>query len=211
MKKLILLSLAFLASAYSFAQRGITDPKINFGIKVGATFPTFSVSGANTTGIASSSLASYYASALVSIHIIDGMHVQPGLSLVGKGASLNIPGEGTTELSPLYLEVPLNFVISRNFWIGKVFAGAGPYWGFPLSGKLKVAGLPDTDLKFGPEVNDHIKSSDFGFNFLLGYQLKNGLNISGGYGLGLTNVQSNGSIDKSYKNRALSIGLGFLF
>lgn len=60
---------------------------------------------------------------------------------------------------------------------------------------------------------DEIKRGKFGFNFLAGFQLDNGLNIHGGYGLGITGVTNNpdGFGDLKFKNRVFSIGLRFTF
>jgi hypothetical protein len=61
------------------------------------------------------------------------------------------------------------------------------------------------DINFGEQGD--MSSIDFGMNFLLGYQLKNGLSVNAGYGLGLTNNYEN----LSSKNKVFSLGLGFAF
>lgn len=212
MKK-ILLFLLFATSISAFAQKGVYDPKIVFSIKAGATFPTYTVSGADAKGETPSSIASYYAGIAANIPLIGILSIQPGLSLVNKGASLSVGSSSvTTQFAPLYIETPINFMVNMATGRGGLFfVGAGPYWDFVVGGTLSITGKPDKNLDYGADFNNDIRSGDFGFNFLMGYQLKNGFNIHAGYGLGLINVQADPSLDKEYKNRVVSVGLGFSF
>jgi hypothetical protein len=70
-------------------------------------------------------------------------------------------------------------------------------------GNVKI----ERDLNFGSNENDDLKRTDFGINFLAGYQLTNGFQINAGYGLGLTNLAP-ASGDMA-KNRIWSVGIGF--
>ncbi|RZK69018.1 MAG: PorT family protein, partial [Pedobacter sp.] len=124
-------------------------------------------------------------------------------------------------VNTMYLEIPVNVVGKIPAGSGNVFVGAGPYFGYALSGKSKAkvsvsgGGINESDsskedLEFGSEDGE-FKRVELGVNFLGGYQLKNGLNINFGYGLGLSNLVNNSSGDGKASNRVLSVGLGFNF
>lgn len=187
------------------------DGSVAFGIKAGVTFPAFAISGATLEGVTSSSLTSYYAGVIVDIPIVNALSIQPGLSVIGKGTSLSSARGTTTKLTPLYLEIPINLIVGIPAGPGKFFLGAGPYWALGIVGNVKTTGKGDVDLKFGSGDTKNLKLTDYGLNFLLGYQLQNGLSINTGYGLGLTNIQPDAAIDKTYKSGVFSLGLGFIF
>lgn len=226
MKKTILLGAIALISLSTFAQDKSGDAGITYGVKAGVTFPTFSASDIGDQ--TAKSITSFYVGGVVNIPVHSMLSVQPGLTLIGKGGKLTSGTVGSSdffEYTPLYLEVPVNVVASFEAGPGKVFVGAGPYLSFGIGGKLKteatVLGLTASDskdLKFGTnsstDNSKHLKSLDFGLNFLLGYQLTNGLSINGGYGLGLTNINPSADIEgnkASFKNSVVSVGLGFAF
>lgn len=226
MKKTILLGAIALISLSTFAQDKSGDDGITYGVKAGVTFPTFSASDIGDHTV--KSITSFYVGGVVNIPVHSMLSVQPGLTLIGKGGKLTSGTVGSSdflEFTPLYLEVPVNVVASFEAGPGKVFVGAGPYLSFGIGGKFKseatVFGQTvsnSRDLKFGTnsstETSKDLKSLDFGLNFLLGYQLTNGLSINGGYGLGLTNMNPSADIEgnkTSLKNSVVSVGLGFAF
>ncbi|MFD2288472.1 outer membrane beta-barrel protein [Pedobacter petrophilus] len=230
MKKLFT-TLSFLAIFVSaFAQ---TKP-IKFGIKAGVTFPTISAnSGASAYDGPEPDYktnTSFYLGGTVDLPVSDLFSVQPGLALIGKGAKAHVynsnfePGpnlyifEGSYKVNIMYLEIPVNAVFNFNVGNGKIFFGGGPYYGFGIGGKIKYEGVTTAngrsvnestnfDVKFGD--NEDFKRGDFGFNFLAGYQLKNGFNLHAGYGLGLTTIIGGPANSHQEKNRVLSAGIGF--
>lgn len=114
----------------------------------------------------------------------------------------------------MYLEIPVNAV----YRISGFYIGAGPYLGFGLSGKIEseetFAGEKNSeseDIKFGSGDDDHLKGTDFGVNFLAGYQLQNNINIGVGYGLGLSNLVPKQVANESVKNRVFSVSIGYSF
>src|SRR5690606_6333435 len=112
--------------------------------------------------------------------------------------------------SIMSLDIPVNAVAKfPTGGSGNFFIGAGPYVGFGLSGKYKgedANGKFENDIEFGSGEGKDLKRTDFGVNFLAGYQLTNGFQINAGYGLGLTNLAPNSG---SIKNRVWSVGIGF--
>lgn len=227
MKKLML-SLALVAGL-GFASMAQTSP-VRFGLKAGVAFPKLKVSGSVLESEEAESLkanTSFYVGGTVEIPVSDIFSVQSGLTYIGKGAKAEESATmgadsyrvvGKINLS--YLELPVNAVFKFNAGQGSLFFGAGAYYGYALNGKTKVEatvtidGQTDKDsetddLIFGNTEADDFKRGDFGLNFLAGYQLANGFNIHGGYGLGLRNISP--STDGKVKNRGFSVGVGFSF
>lgn len=199
---------------------------VKFGVKAGVTFPTLSYSSDLEEGIKNKANTSFYVGGTVDIPVGGMFSIQPGLTFLGKGdkqeASVAGDGDsfsfkGSTRL--MYIELPVNAVVSFAVGEGKVFVGAGPYYGMAISGKSKVEtkmtidGVTESeeisaDADFGKDGDT--KRGDFGLNFLAGYQLGSGVNIHAGYGLGLSNISKN-SGDFKVKNNVFSVGVGFSF
>lgn len=185
---------------------------VKFGVKAGVTFPTMSISG-DSEGIAKSTTG-FYVGGTADFGLGGMFSLQPGLTLSNKGFKFSEEG-GSLTTNLMYIEIPVNALVNFPVGDGKVFVGAGPYYGMAISGKHKLKGTDEgtsvsvsTDVEFGDDGT--FKRGDFGVNFLAGYQLGNGFNIHAGYGLGLSNVARN-SGDETAKNRVLSVGLGFSF
>src|SRR5690606_7522070 len=118
-------------------------------------------------------------------------------------------------------EIPVNVIANFETSGGSLFVGAGPYYALGVAGKIRAEfsetddGITNTakieeDIKFGNNSGATLKSGDFGINFLIGYELTNGLNIHTGYGLGLSNINTTDT-ELTVKNRVFSVGLGFSF
>ena len=229
MKKL-LLSLLTVAGIASVASAQTNEVK--FGVKAGVTFPTWSVTGSDSDGDAKSN-TSFYIGGTADIPLGEMFTVQPGLLLIGKGVkqkdSFSEEGyfyTGTFKRSLMYIEVPVNLVANFAVGEGKIFIGAGPYYGIAISGNDKVMATVKADgtttntdtkqkVKFGKTNEDAdeegIKRGDFGVNFLAGYQLSSGINIHAGYGLGLSNLSYRDAKEAKATNRVFSVGVGFSF
>jgi hypothetical protein len=233
MKKLFL-TLAILAtSAVAFSQ--ISPVKV--GIKAGVTFPAISsVSEAQAYDgppeVDFKSITSFYIGGTIDLPVSSVFTIQPGLTLIGKGGKAQVynsnfepgPGlivyQGSYKISTMYLEIPVNAVFNFELGSGKIFFGGGPYYGFALSGKISLDGITtngtvksetssERDAEFGD--NGDLKRGDFGLNFLAGYQLKNRVNFSAGYGLGLGNIDTEKASVSKRTNKVLSVGIGFSF
>jgi len=215
MKKLVLSAAAVLCSAGLFAQSSL-----GYGIKAGVNFPSYSYGNSNDLSDTKSS-TNFSITGYLDAPITRNFTVQPGVSLQGKGAKLNVVNLGdntfTEKQNTMWLEVPVNFVAklptgeSGNFYIG-----AGPYVAFGLSGKNKYeysgsnSSSPrssEVDFKFGKD--ETLKGTDFGLNFIAGYHLTSGLSINGGYGLGLTNIAGAKARSTDIKNRVWTVVIGF--
>ena len=125
-----------------------------------------------------------------------------------------------------FIELPLNFVYEMKTGPKGLFFGAGPSFGFGISGKYKTvehqfqSGYFDTtystiaDVKFDgkKDANDnnaHLRGFEFGANLLAGYKMPIGLYFSLSYSFGLTNlsVQNNASM----KTSGIGLKAGWMF
>jgi len=229
MKKIFLL--LALSAGLSFVANA-QNKSVTFGAKAGLTFPKLATSGEEAAEFPDPQAnPSFFVGGFADIAISSQFSIQPGLTVLGKGVKYKESGteiidgdsytySGSATVSTLYLEVPVNIVGRISAGSGNVFVGAGPYLGYALSGKTKskvsVSGggmsfsdSSEEDMEFG-SGEDEMKRIEFGVNFLGGYELKNGLSVNFGYGLGLSNLV-NTSGDGKASNRVISVGLGFRF
>lgn len=203
MKKVLLSITALLFATGVFAQQ-----EMGFGLKAGVNFPKYSLSeGDLSTG----STTNFHITAFLDAPIAtDRFYVQPGVSLQGKGAKLSQSSLGTVKQNTMWIEVPVNFVAKFPAAdAGKFFIGAGPYVAFGISGKNKYESdwaSAEEDFDFGKDGS--LKGTDFGLNFIGGFEFNNGLMIHGGYGLGLSNLAPDGN-NGDIKQRLWTVGLGF--
>ncbi|WP_443944503.1 porin family protein [Pedobacter sp. AW1-32] len=233
MKKILITTFLLALGVTSFAQtKGVT-----FGIKAGVSLPTISSQGDASiydgpSGLEFKTNTSLYIGGTVDLPISELFSIQPGLTLIGKGGKYPFsylrpdPAdgyntyEGNVKISSMYLEIPVNAVFNFNVGKGEIFLGAGPYYAVAISGRVKIDGFsirnsvstPESskrDLEFGD--NKDVQRSDFGINFLAGYQLSNGWNIHAGYGLGLKMIDPYTTPDPTWTNRVVAIGIGFAF
>ncbi|WP_293903575.1 porin family protein [Sphingobacterium sp. UBA5670] len=204
MKKLLLSAAILFGSLGAFAQGGL-----GYGLRAGVNIPKYSFENGS-----SESNTGFFVTGYLDAPVSPYFSIQPGLSLQNKGGKWS-EGEGNNALelkqSIMSLDIPVNLVAKLpTGGSGNFFIGAGPYVGFALSGKNKqnIGGVKtEQDVEFGSGDGDELKRTDFGVNFLAGYQLSNGFQINAGYGLGLTNLSPVSNL--STKNRVWSVGIGF--
>ncbi|QNL48482.1 PorT family protein [Olivibacter sp. SDN3] len=213
MKKLLLSLIAvLLTSSATFAQQ-----EMGFGLKAGVNFPKYNFSSNGENISSTGSTTNFHVTAFLDAPIAtDWFYIQPGVSLQGKGAKLSENQLGNYTQNTMWIEVPVNFVAKfPTADAGSFFLGAGPYIAFGISGKNKWesnnGGSVETDIpdfEFGGD--GALKSTDFGLNFIGGFEFRNGLMIHGGYGLGLTNLATRfDGTDIKQTNRVWTVGLGF--
>ena len=187
-----LISFSTVAQKKGGSMKGGGMSDMTYGIKAGATFPTVYTS----PSLPVSNITLFYVGGIVDMPLFSMLSIQPGVSFVGKGFEQN-KNNVSTNYNIWYLEIPLNLVAKKEIGPGKIFVGAGPYIGFPVA---------TNSLKIGTDIN----LIDFGFNFMLGYELDKGLDINVAYGLGLLNIMRN-SGSQTTKNSVFSVGLGYSF
>lgn len=227
MKLLFTLGVIAFISSSVFAQetkeKHSDSCRVTIGIKAGMTIAEAKSFNAGSTALYAQNyyltnpVTSLYFGATFDVRVSKFLSVQPALLMVGKGTAL-ATFDGEKKYLPWYLEMPVNFVLNLEVGPGKVFLGAGPYVGVGVFGGYRDE-FGSRILRYGSNTElantyNDLRCWDFGLNFLLGYQLKKGFNVHGGYGLGLTNIAANAKISgdsASFKNGVFSVGLGYAF
>lgn len=238
----LLILASLLGGNYSFAQSSDGN-KIKYGIKAGINLASLSVGSERKkemkdyydNGWKNKSVISFHLGGYADYAITEALSIQAGLTLSGKGGKETwsyddeifgdeeFTGKAYDKENLLYLELPVNVVYKT----GSFYFGAGPYVGYALSGKWKEwyeEDYGDGDIEsdsesgkivFGGE-NAWMKRTDFGLNFLAGYQLNEKMSIGIGYGLGLSNLLKDpddpqaGDNYWGQKNRVFSISVNYI-
>lgn len=195
MKKILFTVLCLLGMAsVSMAQ------DIRFGLKGG-------LNAANVTGDEGrdNRFGGYYG---LSLHmpLTHSIAFQPELLHSMQGYKRYITGgERTYKMD--YLNIPLMF----KFYITEgLNIQAGPQIGFLLNARRHDDYGNSTNTE---KVTNRYKDMDFGLNFGLGYESRQGLFVEARYNLGLTNNLRNAEDyeDPSFNNRVFQVGLGYRF
>ncbi len=226
MKKIILAAVTLAIGSAAYAQT--TTPSTStasststtkFGIKAGVNLPSYKLTSAADKEVDTESTINFHVTGFADIALGTSFSFQPALSLQGKGAKFFDTKQVNAKdvevkQNTLAVEIPLNFVGKLPAGPGYLYLGAGPYISANIAGQDKVESNgqnTDTDLKFGDEVGDNLKTTDIGVNVLGGYQFNSGLMLGGGYGYGIRNLAPQGSGYKEINNRVWSFSVGFAF
>ena len=217
MKRILLLAAVSLAATEMNAQTVSIAPEVG----IYAPFTEYNSTTGNTIDI--SHKIGIKGGANVNLTIAKHLFLQSGLFFYQTGnkiASTSSYFGTTTSFKSDYnvnnLQLPLN--IGYDLPLGKfgsVFATAGPYVGYALSGSatnntsVNGEAAPDRkeDFTFGSDAKDNMKRMDVGFNFGVGIKMRQGVYVRAQYGLGLTQL-SNVSTT-TIKNRGISATLGY--
>jgi hypothetical protein len=133
----------------------------------------------------------------------------PAIILSAKGSDYQID---TTEysLAPIFAEVPILAMYSFGSKAVRFSLFAGPYLAYGIAG-YKVEPSGDLhNIKYGSGKNSDLKSFDAGFNFGAGVNIKGTL-ISAQYGIGMSNLSTDPSVDSEMKNRVIGITISSAF
>lgn len=218
-KKLLVFSLLLFAGTSAFSQ-------IRVGLKGGLNLADMKYEPKDqTSGTPDArSLLSFHAGLIVDVPLVQGLALQPGIMLEGKGSKVENVGSNwsfTQKVNPLYLEVPVNVLFKPTIGTGtKLYFGLGPYFAWGVGGKISYSGnignfngYTDKVIKFGNNSDDYLKSTDMGANVLAGFEFSSGLLVGAQYGISLTNNAPDGSnnANKILRNKVLSFSVGYLF
>lgn len=201
MKKLLVFAVLASFSLVATAQ----EEDVRFGAKVGVNLA--SISGDNTDGF--DGRTSFHLGSVVEIPITDKLAFQPEVLYSSQGAKLEntllgVSVKTTTKLD--YINIPL---IAKYYVAQGLSIQAGPHIGFLISAKSKIETI-GTDNE--TDIDDNIKSIDFGLNFGLGYQLDMGVFFDARYSLGLSNINDTATSDDiKQKNSVIQLSVGYKF
>ncbi len=210
-KSLLLLSVALYLGLNS------SNAQTTYGLKAGVNLSKFSNPIDEELEDYETNKVAFHVTAFADIPVAKQFSIQPGLSLQSKGTLYKATEGGNSASASIHLmslEIPVNAVYYFPVSYGDLFAGAGPYISYNLSGKAKevLNGKTEknTKIKFTGNEKD-MNALDYGANFLIGYKLPSGLLINAGYGLGLANISPYDTDKTKFANRVLSFGIGFQF
>jgi hypothetical protein len=221
MKRQILLLASIAISSFAFAQS-----KTGFGIKAGVVNAGIKGEAANSLNelidyangaITTNNRTGFFAGVNAAIPVATNLCIEPGLYYSQKGyemrGELNIKGaefigaNAKAQLTSHYVDLPL--LLKGDFNGFQVFAG-------PQVSYLTKADLRTTAGVLGFNVfnrkmdaTEELNRWDAGIKAGVGYQFKNGFNISASYDHGLSKLDANKNFD-AY-NRAVKVGVGFKF
>lgn len=201
------------------AQHGMADSSfgtdIKFGAKAGLNFATLTGDLEDVKG-----RTSFHFGGIAEIIINEEFAVQPELLYSAQGAKYD---DATFALDYLYVPIMGKYFINDEFSLE-----AGPQFGYLLSAKLKDkssgnggnGGNIDTTSRgsqvgevaaSNEDIKDGVKSFDFGLNIGASYILKNGINLSLRYYLGLANGNNLEDNDGDFKNSVFQLSVSYFF
>ncbi|MHA6250242.1 porin family protein [Pontibacter sp. CAU 1760] len=160
----------------------------------------------------------FHAGGYVTIPILPGFEIEPGLQYSQKGTVLRgkIPIQDSEFLKANltvtnkaeYLDLPL----LARVYVGEGFHFyAGPQVSYLVSNKVEARagafGFNAVNQEF--DIKNRIREVDVAVSGGLGYKFASGFNISAGYDYGLSTVDKNGSFDTF--NRVAKASVGYTF
>jgi len=140
-------------------------------------------------------------------------HLSPlvGIQLIGKGGKYS-DGFGTSTTHMTYLELPVYALYTHQLPKdkGQLIGGVGFYLAYGLWGTSRYTDARGGNAESYPAFDklSGYKRFDAGLNFMVGYQLPQGLRLSLVHELGLTSIDPVAGSDKT-KNRVLSLNVGY--
>lgn len=196
MKKIILMTVAFLLFSFANAQN---KKDMYFGVKGGLNIS--SITNVNDVGASSSSLIGFHVGVFGELMVTDKFAIQPELLYSTQGVKLDVDGDkGDFKLD--YIVFP----IMAKYYVADAFSlEFGPQIGFLVSSELKSGGVT-VDFK------DYTKSTDVSLGFGGSYNLTENFMLGARYNLGLTRIQKDlDPGEKDSKNSVFQVSLGYKF
>lgn len=195
----------------------------NFGVKAGLNLSNMVIKDNDDSMEDLKMNLGFHIGATAEFPINDMFTFETGLILNTKGFKISEEEDFFGETMELdikaniyYLDIPLTAKLGFDAGGAKVYALAGPYVGFGLSGKMKtemtLAGETESetdDLEFGSD-DDQSKRLDYGL--LIGAGVEFGqISVGASYGLGLASMSNNSENGYKESHRVISISLGYKF
>ena len=205
MKKTNMKQLITLVTVALFCFSVNTEAQTTWGITAGMTFANAKLKE-GTESKTSDSKTGFSAGLIIDIPAGKSFSIQPGLQFLQKGFSDKTPNS-SEKVTLNYIDLPINAIYSsaKGF-----FVGAGPAFGFGISGKDKytIGTVSETtDMNFGSKEGE-LKTIEMSANVLTGFNFKKGFMIAANYNVGLTNLSN--EKDVSFKNSYFGLKLGWM-
>jgi hypothetical protein len=165
-----------------------------WGVKAGPNIRTGFVSGADKDEDKSGILLGFLVGGTVDLSLSDQVSLQTGLTILSKGTKISYPVDNYYKLSPVYLQIPINFL----FPVGEdMRIGGGPYVAFGISGKIKDETGYTEDIQFGKTNDDDWAALDVGL-CLTGTKDLGAVSVGAAIEFGLTDAIPKEWNDDSY-------------
>jgi hypothetical protein len=198
---------------------GTKAQNTTFGVRAGLNFQNLNGKDDNGNEFHGRMKACINLGLNAEIPIAEDFYIQPGVLFATKGAKDDTYRKVNTRFS--YLEIPINLLFKPELGDGKLLLGFGPYLGIAVGGSYTDANGNKTDYKFAGKVTQtealsaiYVRRTDFGFNFLAGYELSSKLSFQLNAQLGVKNIipkvegQSN---KEKVKNTGFGVSVGYRF
>ncbi|MFY8004217.1 MAG: porin family protein [Chitinophagaceae bacterium] len=198
MKKIVLLicTVAFLS---------VANAQVKFGVRAGANLAGISTNDSELKDEAKT-YTSFHFGVIMEHQLSKSFSFQPQVTFNKKGTKL-AHGDHEDVMSFNSLDLTTNFLYKNKGF----FVGAGPNFGYNLSGKVAAHhdGEHEEDkIVFGSAAGE-FRRFDVGVNVTAGYETKGGLLFSVNYLKGITNLSNISS--STFRNNVLGISVGYFF
>jgi hypothetical protein len=187
----------------SFATTEI-EAQIKTGYVFGANLSTISLKS-NGMRYNTKSPLGFHFGGYIELPLNNNVAFQSGLLFSAKGSNYEIDSISYS-ISPIYIEIPVNAVLSFGSEKIRGSLFGGPYFAFGIGGYKIDDGGELKNINYGRGAGNDMKTLDIGFNFGAGVSIR-GLLISLQYGLGLTNISPESSNGSEMKNRVVGISI----
>ena len=209
---ILIMALTFLASGKSLSQ-------FTYGVKAGINLQNLRGDDDENEKLKNDLKPGFHAGVEVEIPLVPEIYLQPGILFSLKGAA-NIAEIEDLSATLSYIEVPIHVAYKTAAGPGKLFVGAGPYFAYGVSGKMKFKGEKE-DIKLKNHVSDEdfndyfffLRPFDAGADIFIGYQLKPGIFAQLNAQFGLLNLEPEYEVSSNAttKNIGFSFSVGYRF
>ncbi|MGB3180218.1 MAG: porin family protein [Cyclobacteriaceae bacterium] len=216
MRTLVLVIVATLLSGSLYAQ----DP-VRIGIRAGGSFANqqYESDALVDFGFDPESRLGYEAGLVLDAPLGRTLTFQPALLVSQKGYRFeedNVAGRIDIESRPLYIQMPLPFLVRSSPGPIRFLIGAGPYVAYGIGGNVEskstIADLVEVfnegDISWGDSSDDNYRPFDAGAVFMAGVEVS-GLQLNITYEYGMVNILPQGNDDNYIHNRVLSGSVSF--
>lgn len=224
MKKLLSILLLTVFTVSAWAQK---TPAATFGLKAGLSHAGFRGDAVGNLNnlldfadgmITTNNRTGVFAGAFANVPLGGNISVEPGLYYTEKGYEVRgelgfkglefLGANAKAQLQQQYIDIP---VLLKADLGGGLQLFAGPQVSYLAKSNLRTtAGILGINLlNRNIDATDQFNRWDMGVTGGVGYQFKNGLNLSAAYDYGLTKVDANKNVN-GY-NTAIKVGIGFRF
>jgi len=207
-KVVLVFGCAFLVSAVSNAQ-----VRFDVGIKGGLNFASLSTS--STAAQNYSNRTGYHFGAYALIKIAK-FGIQPEVIFSKQGQTYSFPSASNLKSDYDYVNIP---IMLKFYLAAGLNLQAGPQFGFLANQSNSISVINSSGTVTSAQLKDFVKSSDVSLGLGIGWDLPFGLNITGRYNLGLSDLNKQTGVNspliqsslgtKEAKNQVIQISVGY--